>query len=88
VGSRALIVDDELDLLNTLSRLLGRGGYTCRTASSAADAIALIHAEIPDVVVTDLHYLAKPFACRDLVDTVARVCAANPAPESRHGGTR
>jgi CheY-like chemotaxis protein len=55
VGSRALIVDDELDLLDTLRRLLGRCGYTCLTASSGAEAIALIDAEAPDVVVTDLH---------------------------------
>jgi CheY-like chemotaxis protein len=55
VGSRALIVDDEIDLLDTLRRLLGRCGYTCLTASSGAEAIALIDAEAPDVVVTDLH---------------------------------
>lgn len=116
MGSRVLIADDEFDLLDTLRRLLGRCGYTCLPASSGAEAIALMDAEAPDVVVTDLHpfgidgiavarhaqgqrppipvvlmtayatreaerqahsvggtlYLAKPFACADLVDTVAR----------------
>jgi CheY-like chemotaxis protein len=55
VGSRALIVDDELDLLDTLSRLLGRCGHTRLTASSGAEAIALMDAEAQDVVVTDLY---------------------------------
>ena len=49
-----LIVDDEVDLLETLVRLLGRLGYKCRVASSAADAILALDAEPPDLVVTDL----------------------------------
>ncbi len=50
-----LIVDDEVDLLETLVRLLGRLGYKCRVASSAADAILALEAEPPDLLVTDLH---------------------------------
>ena len=50
-----LIVDDEVDLLETLVRLLGRLGYKCRVASTAADAILALEAEPPDLVVTDLH---------------------------------
>lgn len=52
---RILIVDDEIDLLDTLVRLLGRRGYKCRVASSGADAILALEAEAPDLVVTDLH---------------------------------
>jgi CheY-like chemotaxis protein len=33
-------------------------------------------------------YLAKPFACADLIDTVERARAANPSRESENGGTR
>jgi len=36
-------------------RVLGRLGYTCLTASSGAEAMQIIQAESPDLVVTDLH---------------------------------
>ena len=55
MGYRVLIVDDDIDLLQTLVRLLGRFGYTCLTASSGHKGIGLIDAESPDLVVTDLH---------------------------------
>lgn len=42
-------------ICSTLVRLLGRLGYKCRVASSAADAILALEAEPPDLVVTDLH---------------------------------
>ena len=54
VAPRILLVDDDMDLLDTLVRLLGRQGYTCRVASSADDGIRAMEAEAPDVVVTDL----------------------------------
>lgn len=54
MGYRVLIVDDDIDLLHTLVRLLGRFGYTCLTASSADEAIKLMDVESPDLVVTDL----------------------------------
>ena len=52
---RILIVDDAVDLVDTLARLLWRFGYTCLTASSAQRAKAIIDAEKPQLVVTDLH---------------------------------
>jgi len=54
VAYRVLIVDDDIDLLQTLVRLLGRFGYTCLTASSSDEAIGLMEVESPDLVVTDL----------------------------------
>ncbi len=54
MGYRVLIVDDDIDLLNTLVRLLGRFGYTCLTASSGDEGIRLMDVESPDLVVTDL----------------------------------
>jgi DNA-binding NtrC family response regulator len=54
VALRILLVDDDVDVLDTLVRLLGRQGYTCRVASSAAEAIRAVDAESPDLVVTDL----------------------------------
>jgi CheY-like chemotaxis protein len=98
VGSRALIGDDEIDLLDTLRRLLGRCGYTCLTASSGAEAIALIDAEAPDVVVTDLHMsgIRRHGGCphaqgqRPPIPLVLRTaCATREAERQAHslGGT-
>jgi CheY-like chemotaxis protein len=55
MGVRVLIADDEMDLRDTVVRLLGRFGYSCLTASSGAEAMQVIQAESPDLVVTDLH---------------------------------
>ena len=55
MGSRVLLVDDDVDLLESLARFLGRFGYTCLTASSGTEAMAFMEVEAPDVVVTDLH---------------------------------
>ena len=55
MGFRILIADDDIDLRATLVRLLGRFGYGCLTASSGAEAIQVMQAERPDLVVTDLH---------------------------------
>ncbi len=39
MGVRVLIVDDDIDLQETVVRLLGRFGYICLTASSGAEAM-------------------------------------------------
>lgn len=54
MAAKILIVDDEPDLVATCARLLGRAGFRCLAAHSGADAIALIDAEHPGLVVTDL----------------------------------
>ena len=54
VTPRTLIVEDEPDLLETCVRLLRQVGHSCLTAHTGRDAIALIDAEHPDLVVTDL----------------------------------
>jgi CheY-like chemotaxis protein len=55
MGFRVLIADRDMDFRETLVRLLGRFGYSCLTASSGAEAMQVIQAESPDLVVTDLH---------------------------------
>ena len=50
-----LIVDDDEDLSETLTRLLGRFGHTCLVAASGSEAIRLIDSMTLDLVVTDLH---------------------------------
>jgi two-component system, NtrC family, response regulator PilR len=49
-----LIVDDERDLVDAYVRLLDRAGHRCVGAFGAHEAIELIDAETPDLVLTDL----------------------------------
>jgi DNA-binding NtrC family response regulator len=51
---RVLIVEDEGDALANWTRMLERAGYACRTATDGQTALALLEAERPDVVLTDL----------------------------------
>jgi two-component system response regulator HydG len=52
---RILIVDDEPDMTETCRRVLGSSGYQCLTANSAQEALNLLVAERPDLLLTDLH---------------------------------
>lgn len=52
---KTLVVDDEPDLVATCVRLLGQIGHRCLTARTGREAMGLIDAEHPDLVVTDFH---------------------------------
>src|ERR1039458_10277841 len=52
--AKILIVDDERDLVDAYVRLLERSGYRCTGAFDANQAIQMIDAESPDLVITDL----------------------------------
>lgn len=54
VTPKVLIVDDERDLVVTCVRLLRQLGHTCLAAHTGPEAIGLIDAERPNLVVTDL----------------------------------
>ena len=54
VSPKTLLVDDEPDLVATCVRLLGQIGHRCLTAGTGREAMGLIDAEHPDLVVTDL----------------------------------
>lgn len=49
-----LAVDDDPDVLGTLSRALRREGYEVGRASSGADALALLAERRPDLVILDI----------------------------------
>jgi two-component system, cell cycle sensor histidine kinase and response regulator CckA len=51
---RILVADDEPDFVVTCVRLLALTGHQALTAGNALDAIAKIHTERPDLVITDL----------------------------------
>lgn len=52
--AKILIVDDERDLVDAYVRLLERAGHRCIAAFDASEAIQMIDAESPDLVITDL----------------------------------
>ena len=52
---RILIVDDDADMVTTCAQILTEHGYACLTASAGSEAITMMAAERPDLVVTDLH---------------------------------
>lgn len=52
--AKILIVDDERDLVDAYVRLLERSGYRCAGAFDASQALQIIDAEPPDLVITDL----------------------------------
>ena len=51
--STILVVDDDEAIRSALATLLGRGGFTVRTASDGASALAAIRDERPDLVLLD-----------------------------------
>ncbi len=53
-GAKLLVVDDEPGVRDGLSRLMQKWGYEVRTASSGEEALGLVEAYRPAVVVTDL----------------------------------
>ena len=53
-----LIIDDEVEILNALSRLLREPGYVIRRASSAAEALAVSDQTSLDLIISD--YMLGP----------------------------
>src|SRR5262245_16157945 len=53
-GRRLLVVDDEADVRDVLSHVLGRHGARVTTASSVAEALAHFDSDSPDMVVSDI----------------------------------
>ncbi|MDB4945438.1 MAG: cheY [Labilithrix sp.] len=52
--TRALIVDDELDIAEVLTLVLEDRGFEVVSASDGAEAKALLAHELPDIIITDL----------------------------------
>jgi len=50
---KILVVDDEKDICNLLSRLLAQEGCKVQTADNGLDALKLIKSEMPDILFTD-----------------------------------
>jgi two-component system, OmpR family, alkaline phosphatase synthesis response regulator PhoP len=52
--SHVLIVEDEESILLSLEFLLGKEGYTVSTARDGAEALRLLQAQAPDLVLLDV----------------------------------
>ena len=54
---RVLLVDDDLTMLKILEQKVPWADYSCQVMGTAMDgeqALALVHRELPDLVVTDI----------------------------------
>ena len=71
---RLLIVDDEPDMVENLTRLLRREGYRCQSTTDARKALDLLEAHRPDVLLTDLKMPEI-----DGMDLLRRAHAIDPA---------
>lgn len=53
-GLRILVVDDHTDTLRAMNHLLRALGHEVRSATSLADALALAHTNVFDLLISDL----------------------------------
>jgi CheY-like chemotaxis protein len=53
-AKKILIVDDDPDIVESLSLVLGQQGYTTVGAGSPEDGMAKVHSERPDLIVLDV----------------------------------
>ena len=51
-----LVVDDDASVTASLALLLRQNGYAVRTASSPAEALAVLEAEAPTAVLQDMNF--------------------------------
>ena len=49
-----LVVDDDREMVNLLCDVPARAGYTARSANSAAEALAQVREDCPDLVISDV----------------------------------
>jgi len=52
-GIKVLVIDDERDMLENCSRIIGRLGYECVTLDDSTEADSVIERELPFVILTD-----------------------------------
>ena len=54
MDTKILVVDDQKDLLELLEMALSQEGYHVRMAASGSDALEVIAAEKPDLILLDI----------------------------------
>jgi PAS domain S-box-containing protein len=53
-GLRVLVVDDDTDARQVMSRILANGGAIVTTASSVAEAMAKLQRDLPEIILSDI----------------------------------
>ena len=53
--ARILVVDDEPDIVRVVTRIMQARGHEVRTAEDGFEALDLVAAERPDVIILDLN---------------------------------
>jgi CheY-like chemotaxis protein len=53
--AKILVVDDEPDIVRFVAKLMTTRGHEVRTAADGFEALELVAAEHPDVIILDLH---------------------------------
>ncbi|MDH4202845.1 MAG: response regulator transcription factor [Phycisphaerae bacterium] len=54
MNAKILVVDDQKDLLELLDMALEQEGYSVRTAASGTEALSMVSAEKPDLILLDI----------------------------------
>jgi DNA-binding response OmpR family regulator len=54
MNAKILVVDDQRDLLDLLNMALSQEGYIVRTAASGTEALSMVAAEKPDLILLDI----------------------------------
>ncbi|MBY0278959.1 sigma-54 dependent transcriptional regulator [Candidatus Binatia bacterium] len=55
MSAKILLVEDEANMVRTLSRILERAGYEVATAANGKEALEILDREVVDVLITDLN---------------------------------
>ena len=54
MGKRVLVIEDEPNIIEAISFILSRGGWEVKTHSNGHDAVDVVQAHAPDLIVLDV----------------------------------
>ena len=54
MGKDVLLIEDEPNIIEAISFILARDGWSVRTHSNGQDAVATVRARLPDLVILDV----------------------------------
>jgi len=54
-GEIILVIDDDRASRGMLAQALNEAGYTCRESSGGVEALEMLHAEVPALLLLDFH---------------------------------
>lgn len=78
---RILVVDDDADARELMATLLGQSGYVVETAADGFEALAIVAARRPDLLLTDLRMPGM-----DGAELIRRVHAVDARTSGSAGG--